>query len=209
MKEQNKFAIRLSKRIAELGYSHQDVANILQTSRQTITNYCNGKSQPDIETLASLSTLLHISADYLLGLEIDEITLPPKAKENILSINYRCDEITDICHEFLSWYSFPIFLQQIYQYKEIRKSEDCLEKLINENNVELIHEIAKIEKNLPGVFVYGEKAAIQQEQFICKMLHEFLDYGDNKKLAFVNIYGETPIKKVSAPFVINGCDIEE
>ena len=50
----------------QFGFSQEELADKIYVSRQTISNWENGKSYPDIENLLILSTLFHISIDELI-----------------------------------------------------------------------------------------------------------------------------------------------
>lgn len=62
----------LGQRINELrtatGWSQVQLAERLNISKQTVSNWENENIQPSIEMLVRLSKLFHISTDYLLGL---------------------------------------------------------------------------------------------------------------------------------------------
>ncbi|MBR5827103.1 MAG: helix-turn-helix transcriptional regulator [Clostridia bacterium] len=63
----------LGQRIYELrsalGWSQVQLAERLNISKQTVSNWENDNIQPSIEMLVRLSKLFHVSTDYLLGLE--------------------------------------------------------------------------------------------------------------------------------------------
>ena len=63
----------LSQRIFELrtamGWSQVQLAERLNISKQTVSNWENENIQPSIEMLVRLSKLFRVSTDYLLGLE--------------------------------------------------------------------------------------------------------------------------------------------
>ena len=63
----------LGKRIYELrnahGWNQVQLAQKLNISKQTVSNWENENIQPSIEMLLRLSHLFHTSTDYLLGLE--------------------------------------------------------------------------------------------------------------------------------------------
>lgn len=50
----------------QFNFSQEELADKIYVSRQTISNWENGKSYPDIENLLILSTLFHISIDELI-----------------------------------------------------------------------------------------------------------------------------------------------
>lgn len=49
------------------GLSQQKLADILHVSQQSIYKYENGLSEPDIQTLKSLSEIFNTSIDYIVG----------------------------------------------------------------------------------------------------------------------------------------------
>ena len=63
----------LGKRINELriahGWNQVQLAQKLNISKQTVSNWENENIQPSIEMLVRLSRLFHTSTDYLLGLD--------------------------------------------------------------------------------------------------------------------------------------------
>jgi transcriptional regulator with XRE-family HTH domain len=64
----NPIAERLRDAVA--GRNQSDLARELHRSRSAITQWKNGKTEPDLGTLADLCRTLGISADWLLGLPI-------------------------------------------------------------------------------------------------------------------------------------------
>lgn len=62
----------LGKRIFELrnafGWNQVQLAEKLNISKQTVSNWENENIQPSIEMLVRLAKLFHTSTDYLLGL---------------------------------------------------------------------------------------------------------------------------------------------
>ena len=64
----------------ELGYTQEEMANRLGVTTPAVNKWENGNSNPDIELLAPIARLLHISLDTLLSfrenltdLEIEEL----------------------------------------------------------------------------------------------------------------------------------------
>lgn len=51
-----------------LGWSQVQLAEKLNISKQTVSNWENENIQPSIEMLVRLAKLFHVSTDYLLGL---------------------------------------------------------------------------------------------------------------------------------------------
>lgn len=60
------FAEIVKKRRQELGITQQELADKLFVSRQTVSNWENGKNYPDIPTLILISDYYSLSLDYLL-----------------------------------------------------------------------------------------------------------------------------------------------
>lgn len=61
------FAKRLKEERQALELSQDDVARKLGIKRSTYAHYETGVAFPDLRRLATLATLLDVSADYLLG----------------------------------------------------------------------------------------------------------------------------------------------
>ncbi|CAJ2233179.1 helix-turn-helix transcriptional regulator [Companilactobacillus paralimentarius] len=55
----------------QYNFSQEELADKIYVSRQTISNWENGKSYPDIENLLILSTLFHITLDELIKGDIE------------------------------------------------------------------------------------------------------------------------------------------
>ncbi len=79
--------IRLLELRTENNWSQRDVAKKLFISQGTYNNWENGKTQPSIEQLISLSKLFDVSIDYIVGNSLDlEIRTPPQ-KQTIVNCN--------------------------------------------------------------------------------------------------------------------------
>ena len=62
------FATRLRKIMDEQDKTQKEIADVLGITRQAISQYLDGAVQPNLEKLYKLSTYLHVSADWLIGL---------------------------------------------------------------------------------------------------------------------------------------------
>ena len=60
---------RISKLREERGLSQVELAKRVGKSKQSISNWENNYILPSIEMLIQLSTVFHVSCDYLLGLD--------------------------------------------------------------------------------------------------------------------------------------------
>lgn len=63
------FGRRLRQIRQSAGWTQKQLADNIHVSKGTISNYETGERQPSPEMLADLSKALHVSADYLLGME--------------------------------------------------------------------------------------------------------------------------------------------
>ena len=57
-----------------LGISQEELANLLNISRQAVSRWETGAAMPDTEKIIQLSRVFHVSTDYLLLDEVEEIT---------------------------------------------------------------------------------------------------------------------------------------
>jgi len=89
----------LGKRIHELriahGWSQVQLAQKLNITKQTVSNWENENIQPSVEMLIRLSGLFRVTADYLLGMDdlkrIDVSDLPTTFVAHLVQIidDYR------------------------------------------------------------------------------------------------------------------------
>ena len=61
------FQERFIKLVGEKA-THEEIAQIVHTSRQNVGNWLSGKTKPDINALANIARGYNVSTDYLLGL---------------------------------------------------------------------------------------------------------------------------------------------
>ena len=86
--------INLKEVRKEAGYTQKQLADLLNISQQSYSDYENGRTFPDKKTLLKISEVLNISIDYLLG-RTDELGAvapsgaPLSADEKSLLENYR------------------------------------------------------------------------------------------------------------------------
>jgi transcriptional regulator with XRE-family HTH domain len=59
--------IKLKQARKEAGIKQEEVADIINISRATISKYENGQLEPNIETLGMLADFYEVSADWLIG----------------------------------------------------------------------------------------------------------------------------------------------
>lgn len=73
--------LRTSKKI-----SQEELGNLVNTTKQTISNYETGKRNADYEMLESLADTFNVDIDYLLG-KTDKTTIFPSSISNLISLN--------------------------------------------------------------------------------------------------------------------------
>ncbi|MBS6024987.1 MAG: helix-turn-helix domain-containing protein [Paeniclostridium sp.] len=83
-------ASRLKFLRKEKGYTLEQMANDLNTTKVTLSRYENGTREPKSETLNQLSDYFNVSIDYLFG-KTDERTAPTKSE--IIDVKKAIDEI--------------------------------------------------------------------------------------------------------------------
>ncbi len=76
------FSEKLKDARKKMKLSQEEVAEIINTSRSNISKYETGFLEPNLSTLKQLCLLYRISADYLLDIDVKQIT-----NENNISIN--------------------------------------------------------------------------------------------------------------------------
>lgn len=73
---------KIKKKRKELKINQDEIANMLNITRQSYSAYETNKHQPDLNTLKQICKILDISADYLLGIKITP-NIEIKEKEHI------------------------------------------------------------------------------------------------------------------------------
>ncbi len=61
------FPTRLRQLMEERGDTQENIATVVNKSRQTVSQYCNGVSEPGYDALTQLAKYFCVSVDYLLG----------------------------------------------------------------------------------------------------------------------------------------------
>lgn len=59
----------------EKGISQEELADVIMTSRQAISKWERGESEPDIDRLKDLAIYFGVSIDYLLGYDLESVSL--------------------------------------------------------------------------------------------------------------------------------------
>lgn len=83
------FNERLRQLMKKKGVTQAEMASLFGISRQSLSLYCNGKTQPNIETIVKMAEYFGVSVDYLFGLAEERIkvaiNLPDDVVKRILS----------------------------------------------------------------------------------------------------------------------------
>ena len=135
--------MNLGKTLQELrkekNISQEEIANILNVSRQTISNWENSKSYPDIIMLIKLCDIYKISLDDLLKEDQELLNHIKKEKQKKNKIIITCISIIIILLTLLSYFVF---------FKDYFKTTDSMKKEIQTvvKNKEQFIEITKAKK---------------------------------------------------------------
>ncbi len=72
----NTFPTKLRELLKARNITHASLASHLNVSRQSISQYCDGSTQPNIETIIKIAEFFNVSTDFLFGLSGVESTEP-------------------------------------------------------------------------------------------------------------------------------------
>lgn len=94
------FATSLRQLIEDRKVTQGDIASVTGVTRQTVSQYCNGISEPGYDTLVKIADRFDVSIDYLLGRTgdpnrqasaVDDLGLSPQAVDKLKSYCSRED----------------------------------------------------------------------------------------------------------------------
>lgn len=87
------FGQRLREVRTEKKYTQQDIANLFNVSKMTISSWETNKQEPNIDDITRLCQIFNVSADYLLGLEDESgrknYTVNTNVHNNFGNINFH------------------------------------------------------------------------------------------------------------------------
>ena len=107
------FPKRLMKLREERNLTKTYMGKLIGITRQAYSKYEEGKSEPDMKTIAKLASFFEVNAEYLMG-ETDEPT-PVDSKENINTAFHDFDNLTEEEKEHLEL--------QLQIFRELKKRE--------------------------------------------------------------------------------------
>lgn len=112
-----KFCEKLQKLRKEKGYSQEQLADLLDVSRQSVSKWESGTTYPEMDKLLSLCKIFNVSLDELTNDEITDKNILEKKKNNFSNIFYA---ILDIINK------------SIEMFKNMKKKEiaKCITELI-------------------------------------------------------------------------------
>lgn len=99
------FSDKLKELRKARGLSQEELSEVLDVSRQSISKYENGTAEPDIDKLAIMVKFFDVSFDYLLGEDEKELT---SEKIVIKEGDQRISIISNIDGRMSSYYKFKI-----------------------------------------------------------------------------------------------------
>ena len=83
-----KFCEKLQKLRKEKGYSQEQLADLLDVSRQSVSKWESGTTYPEMDKLLSLCKIFNVSLDELTNDEITDKNIMDKKKNNFSNIFY-------------------------------------------------------------------------------------------------------------------------
>ena len=173
------FPTALRKLMEERGETQENIAKAAEKTRQTISQYVNGISEPGYETLVKIADHFNVSADYLLGrtedphrqpCAIDELGISEKVINwfhtlKTLKKHGNCPNVNQV-------FENPFFQHIVYcisDYMNASKAEEIYEQLLDQHF------------DYEHVEYSSEEGRVQNEKFEAAIL----DIADS------NIYGST------------------
>lgn len=116
-KRNSPFASALRELMAEKGTTQEDLAKVTKKTRQTVSQYTNGISEPSYETLVKIADYFDVSTDYLLG-RTEEPSRQPCAVDDL--------GLTTEAVAYIRSYSNPVRSKDM---EELVRPDDCLKGL--------------------------------------------------------------------------------
>ena len=171
--------MNLADKILELrkkkGLSQEELAEVLNVSRQTISRWEVGTALPDAINLVQLSKVFEVSTDYLLNEEYNSDNDLPSVKENVKLERDKSDLKVSL---ILMTIGFILILFEFYHYKipNFDLLPDFLGWTLLIIGFYIIRPISKMFKKavLPATF----GLVISLVELMLKLNGEFLDLGN-------------------------------
>ena len=116
------------------GLSQEQLAEIMNVSRQAITKWENDGGLPDVSNLQELSKVFGITVDYLLN---DENQLPALSMKKQLDKNRYKSKISSYEEILKEYYAEPWEVYILTREKKMKKLEGIFDFIIGAGTVEL------------------------------------------------------------------------
>jgi len=89
----NLFNTRLKTLRNEAQITQQELAKLLNISKQTVSNYESGSREPSIDILISISTYFNVSVDYLIGVSETK-------NHGLTSVNSKLEQLNAVMEKY-------------------------------------------------------------------------------------------------------------
>lgn len=110
----------------KFGLSQEQLAEIMNVSRQAITKWENDAGIPDVRNLQELSKIFNVTVDYLLN---NENKLPVLSMRKVLDKNKYKNKISSYSQILKEYYAEPYEVYNLVRRKRMKKLEWILDFL--------------------------------------------------------------------------------
>ena len=90
----NKYGLRLKELRKKAGYTQDELANILGTTRSTLASYEQGVREPKFEMQEAIADLFNVSTDYLFGRDYQEMSYDSDKVKKAVELYDRIQNLT-------------------------------------------------------------------------------------------------------------------
>ena len=185
----------INNKISELrktkNISQEELALVLNTSRQAISKWERGETYPDLDKLKDLATYFDVSIDYLLGYDIASITLNnlvEKLKQCVSnkSFDISLDEIKMIVYKNNNNFNLLLHVvNYLFGYWEVNQNDEIVDLVITYcERMLLIYR----EDNKEDITINDIKESICYGYLIKKRYDLAKDYIRNNDLVNMNVF---------------------
>ena len=96
------FGDRLMQLLEENNISQKEFAEMLHIAPTTLNGYIKNKRQPDFKLVKRIASIMNVSADYLLGLNSDGISLSAEELSYISKLRKMSDSSRQIIYDLVN-----------------------------------------------------------------------------------------------------------
>ena len=184
------FPTALRNLMEERGETQENIAKAAEKTRQTVSQYVNGISEPGYETLVKIANYFNVSVDYLLGRTkdpscnpsaADELGLSSDAVSWMLALANSPDKerYTRYLSVLLEMQSFQTLLFSLIEYFSAVKAASVTESILV--NFSSPNDLYPSAKSLNEKFAAAQSDA-QYDETVRQFLRTILGFND----AFMN-----------------------